>query len=87
MNFLIVTRKLLIVFVLVFSIISIHAQEHHGPYKIHKIIDGDTFWVKIEGGKTENIVSTSPSTYFINPIDRIGLHQKQIYEKSKPTRN
>lgn len=31
------------------------AQERHGPYKIHKFVDGDTFWVKMENGKTEKI--------------------------------
>lgn len=31
------------------------AQERHGPYKIHKFVDGDTFWVMVNPGKPEKI--------------------------------
>lgn len=31
------------------------AQERHGPYKLHKFVDGDTFWVKMGAGKNEKI--------------------------------
>ncbi|SDA90992.1 hypothetical protein SAMN03080617_03366 [Algoriphagus alkaliphilus] len=30
---------------------SLLAQERHGPYKIHKFVDGDTFWAKVNPGK------------------------------------
>ena len=36
-----------------FSFSALHAQERLGPYKIHKFVDGDTFWVKMEYGKAE----------------------------------
>lgn len=32
------------------------AQEQHGPYKIHKFVGGDTFWVKMGTGKTDGEV-------------------------------
>jgi micrococcal nuclease len=44
----------LVLFFLAFTT-SVIAQERHGPYKIHKFVDGDTFWVKKENGKTEKI--------------------------------
>lgn len=55
MNFLTTMRKFLLVIAFVFSAFSLLAQERHGPYKIHKFVDGDTFWVKIGVGKTEKI--------------------------------
>lgn len=49
-------RRLLLVFLLccIYSTF-LFAQERYGPYKIHKFVDGDTFWVKMENGKTEKI--------------------------------
>lgn len=55
MNLLTVMRKFLLVLVFVFSSLSLLAQERYGPYKIHKFVDGDTFWVKMDAGKTEKI--------------------------------
>tara|TARA_R110002020_G_scaffold425240_3_gene634684 strand:- start:2448 stop:2615 length:168 start_codon:yes stop_codon:yes gene_type:complete len=49
-------RRLLLVFLLIsFFSTFIFAQERHGLYKIHKFVDGDTFWVKMDVGKTEKI--------------------------------
>ena len=49
-------RKFLLVLLFLFSTSTILlAQERHGPYKIHKFVDGDTFWVKMDAGKTEKI--------------------------------
>lgn len=48
-------RKFLLVFVFILSTFSLLAQERHGPYKIHKFVDGDTFWVKMGEGKNEKI--------------------------------
>tara|TARA_R110002020_G_scaffold328591_2_gene544573 strand:+ start:643 stop:852 length:210 start_codon:yes stop_codon:yes gene_type:complete len=48
-------RKFLLVFVFVFSAVSLLAQERHGSYKIHKFVNGDTFWVKMGAGKNEKI--------------------------------
>lgn len=54
-NFFINMRKFLLLFVFILAKFSLLAQERHGPYKIHKFVDGDTFWVKMEGAKTEKI--------------------------------
>jgi hypothetical protein len=48
-------RKFLLLFVFILSTFSLLAQERHGQYKIHKFVDGETFWVKMDGGKTEKI--------------------------------
>lgn len=49
-------RKFLLVLILFFTTSTLLlAQERHGPYKIHKFLDGDTFWVKMDAGKTEKI--------------------------------
>ena len=55
MYFLTAMRKLLLVFVFIFTAFPLLAQERHGPYKIHKFVDGDTSWVKMGSGKTEKI--------------------------------
>jgi micrococcal nuclease len=44
-----------IAFLLCLFSLSVIAQERHGPYRIHKFVDGDTFWVKMQNGKTEKI--------------------------------
>ncbi|MDR7130961.1 micrococcal nuclease [Algoriphagus sp. 4150] len=46
--------KFLLVFIFLFSTSLLLAQERHGPYKIHKFVDGDTFWVKMGVGRTED---------------------------------
>ncbi|WP_026954994.1 thermonuclease family protein [Algoriphagus vanfongensis] len=48
-------RKYILLFLLILLFTSLFAQERHGPYKIHKFVDGDTFWVKMENGKAEKI--------------------------------
>lgn len=49
-------RKFLLALIFLFSIFTLlFAQERHGPYKIHKFVDGDTYWVKIGTGKNEKI--------------------------------
>lgn len=53
MKFFAVKCSLALFFLALFT--SAMAQERHGPYKIHKFVDGDTFWVKVENGKTEKI--------------------------------
>jgi micrococcal nuclease len=35
--------------------LTVIAQERDGPYRIHKFVDGDTLWVKMQNGKTEKI--------------------------------
>lgn len=47
-------RNILLVFFF-FLAIPLVAQERHGPYKIHKFVDGDTFWVKVNPGNPEKI--------------------------------
>ena len=45
-------KKQLLIHLFVFSTaISLFSQERHGPVKIHKFVDGDTFWLKIKGSK------------------------------------
>lgn len=48
-------KQLLIFFFLLDLTVSAFAQERHGPYKIHKFVDGDTFWVMVNPGKPEKI--------------------------------
>lgn len=49
-------KKHLILFLLLLcTTVSLLAQERHGPYKIHKFVDGDTFWVMVNPGKPEKI--------------------------------
>nr|WP_091691285.1 hypothetical protein [Algoriphagus locisalis] len=56
-------RKFLLVLIFLFSTSTLLlAQERYGPYKIHKFVDGDTFWVKIGVGKTEKIRPTKANT-------------------------
>ncbi|MCE7057579.1 thermonuclease family protein [Algoriphagus sp. AGSA1] len=49
-------RKFLLALIFLFSTFTLlFAQERYGPYKIHKFVDGDTFWVKMGAGKNEKI--------------------------------
>ncbi|MCE7057151.1 hypothetical protein LZF95_20895 [Algoriphagus sp. AGSA1] len=49
-------RKFLLTLIFLFTTFALlFAQERHGPYKIHKFVDGDTFWVKMGAGKNEKI--------------------------------
>lgn len=48
-------KHILIYLLLLCTSVSLLAQERHGPYKIHKFVDGDTFWVKVNPGKPEKI--------------------------------
>ncbi|WP_439490861.1 thermonuclease family protein [Algoriphagus sp.] len=49
-------RKFLLALIFLFSASTLlFAQERYGPYKIHKFVDGDTFWVKMGSGKNEKI--------------------------------
>lgn len=48
-------KKYILLLLTILFFTSLSAQERHGPYKIHKFVDGDTFWVKMENGKAEKI--------------------------------
>lgn len=48
-------RSIFFIFFLVGTINFGFSQERYGPYKISKFVDGDTFWVKVEVGKTVKI--------------------------------
>lgn len=49
-------KKNLLAIILFLSITaSLFAQERYGPYKISKFVDGDTFWVRVEAGKSVKI--------------------------------
>ena len=48
-------KPLLILYVLFSTFTLLFTQERYGPYKIHEFVDGDTFWVKMDAGKTEKI--------------------------------
>tara|TARA_R110002051_G_scaffold322811_2_gene414298 strand:+ start:522 stop:992 length:471 start_codon:yes stop_codon:yes gene_type:complete len=48
-------KRYLLVFIFILSVSTLFAQERYGPYKIHKFVDGDTFWVKMGSGKNEKI--------------------------------
>lgn len=49
-------KKHLLIFIFLLGLtVSGFAQERHGPYKIHKFVDGDTFWVMVNPGKPEKI--------------------------------
>ncbi len=48
-------KHLLIFFFLLGLAASGFAQERHGPYKIHRFVDSDTFWVMVNPGRPEKI--------------------------------
>ncbi|WP_268036823.1 thermonuclease family protein [Algoriphagus sp. PAP.12] len=54
-------RTVLILFFFGLSFYS-YSQERHGPYKISKFVDGDTFWIKGENGKAIKIRLTGVDT-------------------------
>lgn len=48
-------RIFFLVLILFSTSTILFAQERHGPFKIHKFVDGDTSWVKMGTGKNEKI--------------------------------
>lgn len=71
-------KHLLIFFFLLGLAVSGVAQERHGPYKIHKFVDGDTFWVMVNPGKTEKIRLIGVDT---PEVKWEGLTKEQLGEK------
>jgi endonuclease YncB( thermonuclease family) len=53
-------RQLLLYLLLLCIAVYLFAQERHGPYKIHKFVDGNIFWVMVNPGKIQLIGVDTP---------------------------